>query len=609
MIEQKWKNGKELLIHLNERYLKVHTAYEKLFWMWAMGDHAISEKKDKAEKQLESFKTNEELKKSVEFWIPKSSAVIRSRLAYWSDYFSRNQTPSTVKHIRDEIFNLQTLINTKRASVQEGYTDPHTNKFVKVSRNGMQSLMRTHDDEKVRKACFDALEQLALSCIDEYVILVQKRNEFARGLGYSDYYAYKLFVEEKMTKKELFSLWDTIYDKTKYAFADIRKLENEQPGLRKPWNFSYMLASSFVKEADPYFPFENAVPIWLETFGRLGINFRGGTMMLDLLDRKGKYNNGFCQWPLPVHYKSGRRIPAFANFTCTVVQGIPGESFEGLNTLFHEGGHAAHYLNCDNKDICLNIEYPPASTAWAETQSMFLDTICSSIEWRTRYSKNLEGKLYPFDLFERQTRTLHLLRPLGLMGILMVTNFEKEIYEQKSLSKEKVIAIAKKAYKKYTDKDTESLTLLDVPHIYSADSACSYHGYGLAELALSQWREYFFSKYGYIVDNPNIGKEMRRVWKYGSAKSFPELVKIATERKLSPNAYIKNVTKPLKQVIATAQQRINALKNVKQKPVTESMLDAHISLVHGKKEIANSKRGFVVMTRKYTAWLKTQYEK
>src|SRR5215472_3877424 len=37
-----------------------------------------------------------------------------------------------------------------------------------------------------------------------------------------------------------------------------------------------------------------------------------------------------------------------------------------------------------------------------------------------------------------------------------------------------------------------------------------------AELALEQWRDYFYEKYDYIVDNPSVGKEMREVWKLGS---------------------------------------------------------------------------------------------
>ena len=70
--------------------------------------------------------------------------------------------------------------------------------------------------------------------------------------------------------------------------------------------------------------------------------------------------------------------------------GQVGSGYNTGNTLFHEGGHAAHFLGMDERDVCLNTEYPAMSTAWAETQSMFLDTLFSSIEWKKRYAKNLK---------------------------------------------------------------------------------------------------------------------------------------------------------------------------------------------------------------------------
>jgi hypothetical protein len=74
----------------------------------------------------------------------------------------------------------------------------------------------------------------------------------------------------------------------------------------------------------------------------------------------------------------------------------------------------------------------------------------------------------------------------------------------------------------------DSLSILSVPHIYSWESSASYPGYGLAELALHQWRVYFYRKCGYIVDNPGVGKEMREVWKMGAGKTFKEFVIMAT---------------------------------------------------------------------------------
>src|SRR5436853_6378386 len=119
--------------------------------------------------------------------------------------------------------------------------------------------------------------------------------------------------------------------------------------------------------------------------------------------------------------------------------------------------------------------------------------------------------------------------------------------------------IAKDMYRKYMDMSEDSLWALTVPHIYSSDSSAYYHAYGLAELALEQWREYFYEKYGYIVDNPSVGKEMREVWRLGSLKNFGEFVKLATGKQLSADAYIKDATMDADAFIARGKERIARL--------------------------------------------------
>ncbi|MDQ5953067.1 MAG: hypothetical protein QG551_295, partial [Patescibacteria group bacterium] len=138
----------------------------------------------------------------------------------------------------------------------------------------------------------------------------------------------------------------------------------------------------------------------------------------------------------------------------------------------------------------------------------------------------------------------------------------------------------------------------------SWESTCSYHGYGLAELALSQWREYFFKKYGYIVDNKNVGKEMLKVWKLASSKTFPEFVKMATGKKLSSDSFIKSSMRSKKEVIRIVKQRIEKLKSVKNKNTND--IGAKIELVHGKEKIADNSKGFDQMVKKYNTWLLKQ---
>lgn len=594
----------DLLDFLNKEYFKKHKAYEDLFWTSYMGDHSVDERFAKAKDDLNKFRADRNLAKIVEISLEIADKQNKERLLIWKSFFSLWQTPEDLIVLRDKIMKLEAKIKEKQSSYNYGYKDPKSGKFIEASRHKLSLNVYTDDNEDIRKASYQSLENNAKLWVNDYIEYVGLLNKFAKSLGYEDFYAYKLFIEEGMTKKELFSIFEEILEKTNFAFAEIRKIAKGKKGMDKPWNFSYMTSANFTKEEDPYFQFETALPVWAKTFANLGVNFRGSKIRLDLLDRKGKYDNGFCHWPEPISFENGKRITGRANFTCNLVPKAIGSGEDGIHTLFHEGGHAAHYLNSDIKDVCLNTEYPPASTAWAETQSMFMDTIFSSIEWKTRYAKNKYGDFYPFDLFKRKVEKLNVFSPLRVTGIMRVMYFEKEIFESKNLTPEKVMLIAKKVNNRLSPFKWDSLRLLNVPHIYSWESTCSYHGYGLAEIALSQWREYFFKKYGYIVDNKNIGKEMLKVWKLASSKRFLDFVKIATGKKLEAKAYLKSVLMNKEQKIKLAKQRIEKLSKVKNKDTFD--IGAKIELVHGKQKISDNSRGFEAMVKKYNLWLAKQ---
>jgi len=600
-----FKNARHFLDYLNETYNNLHIVYENLFWTSYMGDHSVDKKLNEALAARDAFRSNPDFLQQVKSFLKDSSAKDVKRLKTWKMFFEQNQIPENVLFLKKQIDDLESKIMETRTTRKEGYLDPKTKKFVAASENAMRMISRTHTDEKYRKAAFDAMQKLPFDTLKEYVELVKLRNKFATELGFDHFYAYKLWNEEGMKMKELFDLFDNIYDKTKYAFANIRKLEKTMSGLRHPWNYGYMLSGNFTNEEDQYYQFDQALIRWGQSFSAIGINYQGGELQLDLLDRAGKYNNGFCHYPKTVYKKGNKLIKGSSNFTCNVVYGQPGSGVQGMTTLFHEGGHAADRLNSTESEICINTEYPPASTAWAETQSMFLDTMFSSLEWRMRYAKNEKGESYPFELFERKVEKLGIISPLSMTGIHSMMEFEKRIYESRSLTPEKVISIAKQIHKKFNDYRDDIISVLNVPHIYSWESACSYHGYGLAELGLDQWRQYFYDKYGYIVDNPNVGKEMTNVWKLGSSKTFPEFIKTATGKKLSSKSFIDNITRSSEKKIALAKKRVERMRSVK--PYTKPVqLNASIKMVHGKKVIADNKKSFEDMARKYAIWLKTQ---
>ncbi len=597
--------GEKLLDYLNDTYTSLHKKYEDLYWISYMGDHTVDEEMNLAQKARDAFRADHKLKDEVEKELKMAHGKVKSRLFIWKHFFELYQTPPEALIIKEKIARVEGKIMQIRAKRKEGYFDPISKKFVEASQHEMITIMRTNADERIRKACFQSLEKLPLDTIDLYIEVIKLRNEFAKMVGYKDFYDYKVNFDDKMSKRELFSIFNSIYKKTKYAFKNVKKFEKEKPGLQKPWNFGYMMTGSFVKEEDQYFHFKNVLEYWGRSFAALGINFQRGKLTLDLLDRKGKYNNGFCHYPDLVRFKNGKRIPGSSNFTSNAVPRQIGSGIGGLHTVFHEAGHAADRLNSQQEDVCVNTEYPPETVSWAETHSMFMDLISDSIEWRTRYAKNDKGDFYPFDIFERKLKVVFPLRPLDMMYVMFVIFFEKEIYECKNLTKNFVLKTAKKVYRKYIGRSEDSIGVLNIPHIYNWDSSAYYHGYGLAELGVHQWREYFFKKYGYIVDNPKVGKEMTKIWSYASIYPASKLIKMATGKKLGPDTYIRNITKPLNEIIETAKKRIKRLQKV---PMYNKAikLNATISIVHGKKKIADNKRSFEDMNLKYKRWIQSQ---
>ena len=104
---------------------------------------------------------------------------------------------------------------------------------------------------------------------------------------------------EGFGKAKLFGILDELEADTRPLMVSARaELERTKGGAAlEPFNTGFYMAGDVTAKLDPYFPFEKAVEMWGRSFNKLGIQYRGGQLNLDLLDRKGKYSNGFCHWP------------------------------------------------------------------------------------------------------------------------------------------------------------------------------------------------------------------------------------------------------------------------------------------------------------------------
>jgi len=470
---------------------------------------------------------------------------------------------SEARSLREESTRLEGDLGAKRNRMRLGAELPGEG-FVELSSVGLRTRMRTAPDEVVRKACFEGMQSIGpFVCENGFVEVVKRRNQMAKSLGYEDFYDYKVTQAEGFGKGRLFEILDTLEEGTRdlLALAKTHLIKEKGEAALQPWNTGYMLAGDVTKKMDPYFPFEKAVECWARSYSAMGIKYRDATMTLDLLDRKGKYSNGFCHWTQPPWTRpDGSWQPSTANFTSLADPKQVGSGLTALTTLMHEAGHAAHMANVVQASPLFAQERAPMSVAYAETQSMFLDSLAGDAAWRGRYAKDRTGKVVPWDLLEEDLRSRQPYAVFALRRMLSVPYFERALYElpEVEVTAERIQRLAAETEERVGG-GPSAMPLMAVPHILSDESSCYYHGYVLAEMAVHQTRRHFLEKDGRIVDNPVVGPTLaEEYWRPGNGAVFLDLVQGLTGSPLSGEAWVRELSRPLEEVLHSERAEYEA---------------------------------------------------
>jgi oligoendopeptidase F len=212
----------------------------------------------------------------------------------------------------------------------------------------------------------------------------------------------------------------------------------------------------------------------------------------------------------------------------------------------HEAGHAAHFANIQQSSPLFAQERAPTSVAYAELQSMFLDSLVGDAAWRGRYARDRNGQPISWELHQEDIESTHPYKVNALRAMLSVPYFEKALYElpESEVTPEKIALLADEIEVKIQG-GFSPRPLLSVPHLLSDEASCYYHGYVLAEMAVHQTREYFLEnkKHGYIVDNPDVGPILEKAyWQPGNSAAFLDLVKDLTGKPLTGDPWVKELS-------------------------------------------------------------------
>lgn len=599
---------------LDERYAALHTAKEDAFWSAKMGlgeDPSKSQAElDARDLALQQFLQNPQQLTGVRELLREAPAgESRLRAEGWERTFAAHTIDSSAgAALAEELAADDGRLQVLRGEMKLGFDDPAQG-FVAASSVKLSNMIQNDTSEARRRAAFDGLCSIETYVLEHgFLELVAKRNRLGRLLGAEDYYDWKTKRIEGMSKRELFVLLDELEERTRpaaLAFVQAaRSAHGEQ--ARQPWNIGHLTSGDVTREVDPYFSFRSAIDRWGRSFAALGVRYAGAELALDLLDRPGKYENGFMHGPVVAWRRHGVRIPARIQFTANALPGAIGAGQRALKTLFHEGGHAAHFANIDMPSPCFGQEFAPTSTSFAETQSMFLDSLPDDADWGQRYALDARGNPMPLALVERAIDAHQPKAAWIMRSMLSVCYAEKAIYElpSESLTAERVLSLLREVERKFLFLEAGSARpTLSIPHLLSGDFSATYHGYVLAQMAVAQARRHFQDRDGHLVDNPRIGPELARVWwQPGNSVGFTEFIRRLTGHALSAQPLAERVNQSVAERRAEAERSIERLSSIPRAtgPVD---LDARIHVVHGAESVAELDGDFEQFAARFAAWL------
>lgn len=609
------------LDELNRTYERLHTAKEDAFWRAKMGlaedTAAAQDEADRLEIELQRFLQDPaQLVQTGALLagLDESDAASDSTVGLrgWRETFACHAIESAeARALAEEIIADEGRLEHARGEMELGYEDPDEG-FVRASSVKLGTLLRTSPDERLRRAAWEGLRSIEGHVLEHgFLELVAKRNRLGRMLGAEDYYDWKCRRVERMTKAEVFRLLDELEERTRVsaraAVEDLRRREGDAE--TQPWNIVYSIAGDSTREQDPYFPFREALLRWGRSFAALGIDYRGAELVLDLVDRPGKYENGFMHGPVIAWRADGEHQAARIHFTANAIPGMVGSGRRATETLFHEGGHAAHFANIDMPAPCFGQEFAPTSVGFSETQSMFLDSLLGDADWQRRYAHSIEGEPLPMALIEKGLCATQPFSSWSARSMLSVCYGERAIYEipDDELSATSVIAALRDVEQRMLFIEGGARPVLSVPHLLAGDSSAYYHGYVLADMAVHQTRDFFIARDGALVDNPRIGPDLRRTyWQPGNSRGFDEMICDLTGQHLGADAYARYLNRSAEEAVEQARA---AVAHIETTPGFDGpiSLNARIRVVHGRETIAECNgEDFEGFARTFAEWVEAQ---
>lgn len=399
-----------------------------------------------------------------------------------------------------------------------------------------ETLRQTEDTEEAREA-WEALKQVGRLAAPRIQELVALRNEHARDLGASNYYALSLELGE-LDMGALFRLLSKLEAHSTALYQRLKRDIDTRLAVAfkvpcdalRPWHYR-----------DPFFqevPLEEAdnLDVWLEGkslekltetfFEGIGLPIRPILQKSDLYEKEGKDQHAFCM---------AVETPGDVRILCNLEP-----NGQWMRTMLHEFGHGVYDAGIDPTLPYLLRD--PAHTLLTEAIAMLFERFARDQDFLAQIlgmdTQAAEG-------FARRADACQAGRLLVfLRWVLVMTHFERSLYEDpaQDLCARWWEEVARFQWLNGRDRRTQPDW---ASKCHLATAPVYYQNYILGEVCASQIhasiREHLGGPAAPVVGNPRVGAFLQeRIFRHGATLRWDDRLKAATGQPLSDKFFLED---------------------------------------------------------------------
>lgn len=402
----------------------------------------------------------------------------------------------------------------------------------------VRKILKQSRDSKERRAVWEASKEVGREVEEELRTLVGLRNKAARELGFADYHAMQLEINEQ-NQAEVIKLFDDLDELTREPFAaakrriDAKLAEIYSIGVDElqPWHYQdpyFQEAPAIYKtNLDAAYAKADIPALCRKFYEGIGLPIDDVLERSDLYEKPGKNPHAFCT---DIDREGDVRV--LANI-------VPNEYWMG--TMLHELGHSVY----SSKNIPRELPYilrTDAHILATEGVAMMFERFSKSAEWLEQMGVKVEDPKAFNEAGEQMRRDKLLIFSRWCQVML---RFEKGLYNDPS---QDLNSLWWELVEKYQlIKRPEGRDAPDyASKIHIVVAPAYYHNYMMGELFACQVNHTIArevlkitdAKHASYVGRKDVGRYMKeRVFAPGRMLTWNELTKFATGEPLTPKAF------------------------------------------------------------------------